>query len=171
MPESEHGRLDSLKTALRRRFGRTPPAEQQRRALRERRRCKGERVSVLAVELSTLARQAYPQFPEEVQQELTLEAFINALTPVRLQQHVRLAAPSSLADAIREAERAEPIVCCPLPMSTIAPCRVADGEEEAVVQRVTQDQQIVCWRCRKRGHRARHCREPEPTGNDDGAGQ
>ncbi|KAL7872262.1 hypothetical protein SRHO_G00072450 [Serrasalmus rhombeus] len=171
VPESEHSKLELLKTALHRRFSLMPPTEQQRCALRERKQCKGERVSVLPVKLSTLARQPYPRFPEEAQQELALEAFINALTSKRLQKYLQLAAPLSLADAVREAEHAEPIVCC-LPSTTpLTLCHATEVEEEAVVQRVTQDRQIVCWQCRKRGHHACHCKEVEPAGNNEGAGQ
>ncbi|KAL6474792.1 hypothetical protein MHYP_G00158320 [Metynnis hypsauchen] len=39
-------------------------------------------------------------------------------------------------------------------------CHATEVEEEtAFVQRVTLEQQFVCWRCWKRGHRARHCKE------------
>ncbi|KAL7844430.1 hypothetical protein SRHO_G00229690 [Serrasalmus rhombeus] len=67
-------------------------------------------MGVLAVELRTLVRQAYPDFAASVWDELTLDAFFNALAPSSLQRHVRLSKVTSLSQAVEEAERAELIL-------------------------------------------------------------
>ncbi|KAL7841345.1 hypothetical protein SRHO_G00250360 [Serrasalmus rhombeus] len=110
LPVEEHGNLEALKATLRQRFGRVPTVQVLRQQLRERRRGKGERLGVLAAELRTLVRQAYPDFAASVWDELALHAFFNVLAPSSLQRHVRLSKVTSLSQVVEEAERAELIL-------------------------------------------------------------
>lgn len=171
LPSEKHGDLNALKTALQRRFGKVPAASVQRRLLRERRRERGETLGVLTADLLTLVQQAYPSFPGEVQQQLALDAFLEALRPEALQRHVQLAAPASLEDALKEAERAEIIlVQRPFAHTQVARCVAAEEDIAKVMVEGECSQRIkaVCWRCRKRGHLARDCLAPSPAGNDGG---
>ncbi|XP_053351273.1 uncharacterized protein LOC128520866 [Clarias gariepinus] len=60
------------------------------------------------MDLRALARIGYPEFGPAQQEELARRAFLRGVRPWRLREHIRLAAPASLAEALREAERAEP---------------------------------------------------------------
>ncbi|KAJ8404005.1 hypothetical protein AAFF_G00343550 [Aldrovandia affinis] len=110
-----------------------------------------------------------------------------ALTPEQLCQHVILATPRSLEEALKEAERAEEVLC-PAPGQTTHPSvREADCYEEVRWarsppqqrrQRPPPEQHGRCYRCDEPGHLARDCpapalkhQPPRPSGNDnrDGA--
>lgn len=53
------------------------------------------------------AQYGYWEFPPAAQEELSLHAFLQGLSPELLHQHLRLAMPRSLREALHEDEWAE----------------------------------------------------------------
>lgn len=190
LPLEEQRDLRALTTALGRRFGQRPPAEQSREELARRRRREGESLGSFAADVRLYARRGYPTFPGAAREELGLHAFLRGLTPERLRQHVRLSSPRDLEEALREAERAEEVLRGE-PVTRRSARGVeremsatqSDEEEEA---RRAQPEAVprrrrrtdCCYRCGEPGHLARNCPAPSPrarvtspTGNGHGAGQ
>lgn len=179
--------LPALMTALERRFGQRQFLEVSREKLTMRRRIGAESLSVLAADIRLLARRGYPQLDKAGQQELACQTFLQALTPERLQQQVRIAKPASLDAALHEAERLE-LILGTKPNETQANTprvRAADDEDSEEVRwvqrnpnRQREQRERRCFRCDEPGHFARDCiapapkaRAPQPTGNDNGAAQ
>ncbi|KAL2087245.1 hypothetical protein ACEWY4_018304 [Coilia grayii] len=100
----------ALTTALERRFGERRTVEQRRDQLTSRQRASSESLGSLAADVRYYARQGYPQLDAAAQEELALHAFLQALTPEKLRQHVGLSAPMSTLEALAEAERAEAVL-------------------------------------------------------------
>lgn len=187
----------ALTAALERRFGRRTSTDHMRDQLSGRRRHEGESLGTFAADVRFLAQRGYPLFDANVQEELALHAFMQALTPDRLRQHIKLLAPLSLAEALAEAERAEAVLAppkAPLHQSRQATVSAGEGEEddEGVVRQAQPAQawhrprqktsptksSTVCYRCGQDGHIARHCPAPTPlqgppqlAGNGVGAAQ
>lgn len=174
--------LSSLTTALQRRFGQRSFADSSREQLANRYRDNGENLGTFAADVQLYAQQGYPGFDAAAQEELALHAFIRGLTPERVRQHVRLASPLSLTEALREAERAE-VVFSPRPMQTrMQPprplVRMADYEHTEEVYQASSYQvqpqgghprprqrnrpADCCYRCGEPGHIARNCPAPAP---------
>ncbi|XP_076866680.1 uncharacterized protein LOC143517766 [Brachyhypopomus gauderio] len=147
--EEEHDDLTALRNALRARFGRQPLSAAARQRLSLRRRARGERLALLAADITLLVRQAYPTFPEEVRQRLALDRFVEALEPFELQTHVLLKDPASLDLAIEEAERAE-LVLSRGP--TTRPTAAARPGRDTAGRRT-----MTCWRCGLPDHKASEC--------------
>ncbi|TRY57853.1 hypothetical protein DNTS_017652 [Danionella cerebrum] len=133
----ERNNLDSLKAALKCRFGQRVSAESSRDELAERRRQMGESLGAFAAEVRSCVRRGFPTFPGEVREELGLHAFIRGLAPERLRQHVRLAAPATLQQALQLAEgaeevfRASPTIQRPLPQKQHSRAAEQEMPEEA----------------------------------------
>ncbi|CAI5670428.1 unnamed protein product [Oreochromis niloticus] len=60
--------------------------------------------SLGAYYLRLYAQSGYPAFDAAAQEELALQAFVRGLQPKRLQEHIRLHAPETLAAALRQKE-------------------------------------------------------------------
>lgn len=110
---AEQRNLQALTRALDRRFGQRPFANQSREQLASRRRQEGESLGTFAADVQLHAQHGYPQFPAAAQEELALHAFLQGLTPEWLRQHVRLAMPQTLSEALCEAERVEVVISMP----------------------------------------------------------
>ncbi|XP_076838708.1 retrovirus-related Pol polyprotein from transposon 412 isoform X1 [Brachyhypopomus gauderio] len=147
--EEEHDDLTALRNALRARFGRQPLSAAARQRLSLRRHARGERLALLAADITLLVRQAYPTFPEEVRQRLALDRFVEALEPFELQTHVLLKDPASLDLAIEEAERAE-LVLSRGP--TTRPTAAARPGRDTAGRRT-----MTCWRCGLPDHKVSEC--------------
>ncbi|MGH0147305.1 UNVERIFIED_CONTAM: hypothetical protein FKN15_014603 [Acipenser sinensis] len=77
--------------------------------LLEKKRQPGERLGAVAVDVLSVAKEGFPDFPAATQEELALQSFLRALTPENLQQHVQLTAPVSLEQALAQAKRVEAV--------------------------------------------------------------
>ncbi|KAJ8416186.1 hypothetical protein AAFF_G00382080 [Aldrovandia affinis] len=117
--------------ALARRFGQRRSTQASRERLTNHRREGGERWGTVAADVQFHTGQGYQSFGAAEQEELALHAFLQALTPERLHQHVIMATPRSLDEALKEAERAEDVLC-------LAPSQTA------------------CWRRKSAGHAHPH---------------
>ncbi|KAL7856933.1 hypothetical protein SRHO_G00158320 [Serrasalmus rhombeus] len=156
LPADCRRELAPLKRALMTRFGRQPDESAAKLLLANRRRNRGERIGVLASEVALLVRQAYPSFPREAQQQLSLDHFVRALEPGELRMHVRLANPITIDAAVDEATRAETILS-----------GKGDGWDATARPRVgPPDKKLTCWRCGEIGHKANTCKS---SGNETGA--
>ncbi|KAJ8369228.1 hypothetical protein SKAU_G00092560 [Synaphobranchus kaupii] len=166
LPPAERQNLQALTAALQRRFIQHRSAEASREKLLSRYCCEEE-------------SWAYPEFNAAAQEKLALHAFLRALTPERLRDHVSLAQPGSISEALIKTTRAEDTLAIrPTPQPARQHVRVADGEEvhwtRTPLPRPAR-RQGRCYRCDEPGHIARDCpapapkpREPPPSGNEAG---
>ncbi|KAJ8381560.1 hypothetical protein SKAU_G00023380 [Synaphobranchus kaupii] len=179
LPPAERQNLQALTAALQRRFTQHRSAEASREKLLSRYRCEEESWGKVAADLQRYAREAYPDFDAAAQEKLALHAFLRALTPERLREHVSLAQPGSISEALSKTTRAEDTLAIrPTPQPTRQHVRVADGEEvcwtRTPLQRPAR-RQGRCYQCDEPGHIARDCpapapkpRKPPPSGNEAG---
>lgn len=182
----------AVATAVTRRFGKIVPAVAIRQQFSKRTRKPGEALGVFAAEIRYLARKGFTQFPEDVRLALATEAFITGLTPEALRQHVRLARPETLEEALERAlaieevfseshtapiSRAHPQVyqaqlSSPPPQPTTTAARPRRSGPPRFQPDGAQGQ--ICWRCGQSGHRRRDCTrldsmlEAEVSGNESG---
>ncbi|KAJ8351980.1 hypothetical protein SKAU_G00234560 [Synaphobranchus kaupii] len=91
LPPAERQNLQALTAALQRRFIQHRSAEASREKLLSRYRCEEESWGKVAADVQRYAREAYPEFDAAAQEKLALHAFLRALTPERLRDHVSLA--------------------------------------------------------------------------------
>ncbi|KAJ8333136.1 hypothetical protein SKAU_G00420320 [Synaphobranchus kaupii] len=130
LPPGERQNLQALTAALQRRFTQHRSAEASREKLLSRYRYEEESWGKVAADLQRYAREAYPDFDAAAQEKLALHAFLRALTPERLREHVSLAQPGSISEALSKTTRAEDTLAIrPTPQPTRQHVRVADGEE------------------------------------------
>ncbi|KAJ8364905.1 hypothetical protein SKAU_G00137360 [Synaphobranchus kaupii] len=176
---AERQNLQALTAALQRRFTQHRSAEASWEKLLSRYRCEEESWEKVAADIQRYAPEAYPEFNAAAQEKLALHAFLRALTPERLRDHVSLAQPGSISEALIKTTRAEDTLAIrPTPQPTRQHVRVADGEEvrwtRTPLQRPAR-RQGRCYRCEEPGHIARDCpapapkpRKPPPSGNEAG---
>jgi len=96
--------LEGLITSLERRFGQHQSADESREHLANCYQQDGEHLGALAADVWLHTHSGYPWFSPADQEDLALYAFLRAQSPEHLLQHVRLAAPRSLDDALQKAE-------------------------------------------------------------------
>ncbi|KAJ8346508.1 hypothetical protein SKAU_G00279090 [Synaphobranchus kaupii] len=139
-------------------------AEASREKLLSCYRCEEESWGKVAADVQRYAREAYPEFDAAAQEKLALHAFLRALTPERLRDHVSLAQPGSISEALIKTTRAEDTLAIrPTPQPTRQHVRVADGEEVRWTRTPLQrpaGRQGPCYRCDEPGHIARDCPAP-----------
>ncbi|KAK2905712.1 hypothetical protein Q8A73_009655 [Channa argus] len=109
LPEDRR-ELRAITGALKRRFGYRTAVEQSREQLAGRYRQDGESVGAFATDVPLYTQPIYPTFPAAAREELSLHSFLRGLAQERLCQHVRLAMPQSLDEALKEAECAEEVL-------------------------------------------------------------
>ncbi|KAJ8333601.1 hypothetical protein SKAU_G00416090 [Synaphobranchus kaupii] len=179
LPPAERQNLQALTAALQRRFTQHRSAEASWEKLLSRYRCEEESWGKVAADVQRYAREAYPEFDAAAQEKLALHAVLRALTPERLRDHVSLAQPGSISEALSKTTRAEDTLAIrPTPQPTRQHVRVADGEEvrwtRTPLQRPAR-RQGRCYQCDEPGHITRDCpapapkpRKPPPSGNEAG---
>ncbi|CAI5669469.1 unnamed protein product [Oreochromis niloticus] len=96
--------------AMQSRFGLRTHADDARDKLASHPRRQEESLGAYAADLHLYARRGHPAFDAAAQEELALQAFVRGLQPKRLQEHIRLHAPETLAAALTEAERVEHVL-------------------------------------------------------------
>ncbi|KAJ8346422.1 hypothetical protein SKAU_G00278230 [Synaphobranchus kaupii] len=166
LPPAERQNLQALTAALQRRFIQHRSAEASQEKLLNRYRCEEESWGKVAADIQHYAREAYPDFDAAAQEKLVLHAFLRALTPERLRDHVSLAQPGSISEALIKTTRAEDTLAIrPTPQPTRQHVRVADGEEVRWTRTPLQrpaGRQGRCYRYDEPGHIARDCPAPAP---------
>ncbi|KAJ8348821.1 hypothetical protein SKAU_G00274100 [Synaphobranchus kaupii] len=146
-----------------RRFIQHRSAEASREKLLSRYRCEEESWGKVAADVQRYAREAYLEFDAATQEKLALHAFLRALTPERLRDHVSLAQPGSISEALIKTTQAEDTLAIwPTPQPTRQHVRVADGEEVRWTRRPLQRPAGRQGRCDEPGHIARDCPAPAP---------
>ncbi|KAJ8360624.1 hypothetical protein SKAU_G00171490 [Synaphobranchus kaupii] len=134
LPPAERQNRQALTAALQRRFIQHRSAEASREKLLSRYRCE-ESWGKVAADVQRYAREVYPEFnAASAQEKLAFHAqkhaFLRVLTPEPLRDHVSLAQPGSISEALVKITRAEDIlVIRPTPQPTRQHVTVADGEE------------------------------------------
>ena len=109
----EHLTTDQLQSyssvagTLQRRFGRRQQPEAYRAQFKTRRRREGEPLPVLAQDVETLVRGAYPMAAEDTVDMLAKDCFVDALCDRQLQVHVKQAAPRNVQEALSRATEFE----------------------------------------------------------------
>ncbi|KAJ8253463.1 hypothetical protein GJAV_G00213220 [Gymnothorax javanicus] len=173
----EQSSLSALIAALERHYGRRESTVLHRSRLTSRRRQSGESWGAVATDLRLHAHLGYPKLGYLGQDELVLCAFLQALAPEKLCHYVTLAAPGSLDEALKEAERAAAIMgeadaakwgrSCPQ-------VRMAKYSEETKEVRWTRTLPNSQRRC----YITRYCPAPtpkhpgpQPSGNEPGVAQ
>ncbi|MGH0189298.1 UNVERIFIED_CONTAM: hypothetical protein FKN15_034551 [Acipenser sinensis] len=145
-----------------------------------------------AADVRYLARQAYPEFPTAIQEELATDAFLHGLTPGAVRNQVRLDTPQTLDAALARAKLAEVVLGeqSPLPSTAKHPPRASTRRIQSTPMRsmglepspdARNDLRLpgkpetrICWRCGQRGHLWHNCGTLPPTspslqpGNDMG---
>ncbi|KAJ8333957.1 hypothetical protein SKAU_G00412760 [Synaphobranchus kaupii] len=166
LPPAEQQNLQALTAALQQRFIQHRSTKSSREKLLSRYRCEEESWGKVADDVQCYAREAYPEFDAAAQEKLALHAFLRALTPERLRDHVSLAQPGSISEALVKTTRAEDTLAIrPTPQPTRQHVRVADGEEVRWTRTPLQrpaGRQGRCYRCDEPGHIARDCPAPAP---------
>ncbi|KAJ8346684.1 hypothetical protein SKAU_G00280850 [Synaphobranchus kaupii] len=166
LPPAERPNLQALTAALQRRFIQHRSAEASREKLLSRYRSEEESWGKVAADVQRYAREAYPEFDAAAQEKLALHAFLRALTPERLRDHVSLGQPGSISEALVKTTQAEDTLAIrPTPQPTRQHVRVADGEEVRWTRTPLQrpvGRQGQCYRCDEPGHIARDCPAPAP---------
>ena len=109
---------DSVAGALRRRFGRRRQPEVFRAQLKTRKRGKNEPLPVLAQDVESLVRGAYPMASEDTVDMLAKDCFVDALQDRQLQIHVKQAAPSNVQEALARAAEFEAFLVTTNPAPT-----------------------------------------------------
>ncbi|MGH0191155.1 UNVERIFIED_CONTAM: hypothetical protein FKN15_057510 [Acipenser sinensis] len=152
----------------------------------------GEPLGQFAANVRYLARQAYPEFPTAIQEELATDAFLHGLTPGAVRNQVRLDTPQTLDAALARAKLAEVVLGeqSPLPSTAKHPPRASTRRIQSTPMRsmglepspdARNDLRLpgkpetrICWRCGQRGHLWHNCGTLPPTspslqpGNDMG---
>ncbi|KAI3363838.1 hypothetical protein L3Q82_001440 [Scortum barcoo] len=171
----------AIERALQHRFGRRAYADDAQDKLVSRWRREGESLGAYTADLRLHARQGYPTFDTAAQEELALQAFTRGLQPERLQEHIRLCAPKTLAEALAEAERVEHVLGTRSQRHSMrhqarqVNYENSDNEEVMCQATGTPPQQRRrrarkdawrsmegCYRCGEPGHIARYCPAPSP---------
>ncbi|KAJ8348028.1 hypothetical protein SKAU_G00266170 [Synaphobranchus kaupii] len=176
LPPAERQNLQALTAALQWRFTQHRSAEGSREKLLSRYRCEEESWGKVAADVQRFAGEAYPEFDAAAQEKLALHAFLRARAPERLHDHVSLAQPGSISEALSKTTRAEDTLAIrPTPQPTRQDVRVADGEEVRWTRTPLQRPARRQGRCDEPGHIARDCpapapkpRKPPPSGNEAG---
>ncbi|KAJ8412373.1 hypothetical protein AAFF_G00127090 [Aldrovandia affinis] len=125
---TDQGDLKALTTALAGWFGQRRSTQASWKG--------GESWGTVAADVRFHTGQGYPSFGAAEQEELALHAFLQALSLERLRQHVILATPHSLDEALKEVARVEDLLC--LAPGQTARVRDADCYEE---------EEEVRWAC------------------------
>lgn len=167
--------------AMQSRFGLRTHADDARDKLANRPRRQEESLGAYAADLRLYARRGYPAFDAAAQEELALQAFVRGLQPKRLQEHIRLHAPETLAAALTEAERVEHVLSPGARSPGIShQVRQTDYERSDQAEEARQTTNTPPWRsrrgnrraggqsrgnchrCGEPGHIARYCPAPSP---------
>ncbi|KAJ8360471.1 hypothetical protein SKAU_G00169960 [Synaphobranchus kaupii] len=180
-PDGFSGRQDNpasaLTAALQRQFIQHRSAEASWEKLLSRYRCEEENWGKVAADVQSYIREAYLESDAAAQEKLALHAFLQALTPERLRDHVSLAQPRSISEAFIKTTRGEDTLAIrPTPQPTRQHVRVADGEVRwtRTPLQWPAGRQGRCYWCDKPGHNACDCpapapkpRMPPPSGNEE----
>lgn len=91
---------NALVGALHRRFGQCSQSVILRIKFNNRRRRQGESLHILANDIECLCKRAYAEMPPSVQNELTRDRFIQALSQRELCVQTQLAHPTTLSESL-----------------------------------------------------------------------
>ncbi|MGH0115840.1 UNVERIFIED_CONTAM: hypothetical protein FKN15_054196 [Acipenser sinensis] len=154
---------DAVVQALDCRFDGTENPLTLRQQLKDRFRHPGEPLGQFATDVRYLARQAYPEFPTAIQEELATDAFLHGLTPVCLDT------PQTLDAALARAKLAEVVLGeqSPLPSTAKHSPRASTRRIQSTPMRPMElelppdarndpslpgkPETCICWRCGQRG--------------------
>ena len=107
IPTTVRANYNDLKAALRLKFVPQERVELHKAEFRARRREKDEKLSDLSSSLRSLARKAYPEAAEELQDSLAKDQFIDALEDREIRLKLRESGPKTLDEAVSRALQIE----------------------------------------------------------------
>ena len=194
LPSEERHNYNALSTALDIRFGTAHQVELSHMHLKNRTRRRDESLPELAEDVERLTRCSYPDAAADMIEVLAKDQFIDALQDEEMRLRVRQSRPSTLRQALETSLELESFELASRHRPRMAREAVLEDseleenhleqkamdqlvelvrramrdpqQEQKAEERVRQRRQrtVWCWRCGKKGHMQRDCRQQPQAG-------
>ena len=182
-PETSTGTYAAVRAALKARFDPESRHTRYQAEFQARRKRATEGWADFADDLKALSDKAYPTLPDEAQEQLAINVYLQQLSPPQVAFSIKQKRPVTLDDAVAATLEMESYVS-PTPVSVSSaqseevPCAPVSGVDKLEqltrvlterVERLQVQQESrprprrsrvfagECWRCRQPGHMAREC--------------
>ena len=177
--QPEKGRdYSALVAALDLRFCMAHQTELNRAKLKNRTRKQDETLQELAEDVEKLTRLSYPDAPMAMLDILSKDQFLDALQD-NLRLRIRQHRPTSLHRALETVLELEAIELANNQRQIVREVTLEEGESLTVLVRRAMEtpfrdkntlRSITCWKCGRKGHLRRDCRQKSPVSKDSGDG-
>ena len=190
---------EALRNALGQNFSPREQVHLFQAELKSRQRKQGESLTTLGRDIARLVRYAYPTADNNTREIIGVNAFLDALpgSALEIRLHVAKGKPDTLQQAMALAMEVDAVLEAEARRGSVprrGAMKSAKGEQESLVEQLraeltgmmkdwqskmeqtvkknqTPRKEIVCFRCKKKGHMKRDCRVPEDKLPRQGNGQ